>query len=65
MIDFCSDKKINELRNKRIPLENELEKINKAVDALVEICEHDWNYTGHGHNYDVYKCHKCSETEER
>jgi len=22
-------------------------------------CTHDWEYTGHGHNSDFYRCKKC------
>lgn len=28
-------------------------------------CEHNWVQQGHGHNYDLYICTTCGETDER
>lgn len=44
-----------------------LEEYNKykaAVQALQDICDHDWMYKGHGHNSEFYTCEKCGSTRE-
>lgn len=30
-----------------------------------ETCDHQWRYSGHGHNDDAYDCTKCGKTEWR
>ena len=30
-----------------------------------DLCDHNWIYRGHGHNYSVYECGKCGKKEER
>lgn len=40
-------------------------KYEAAIKAVREICEHEWVYTGHNHNYECYACTKCGLEEER
>lgn len=32
-----------------------IDKVNKVT----QVCDHDFVYEGHGHNYDVYRCIHC------
>jgi len=34
-------------------------KLRKAIAALQDICDHDLEYEGHGHNDSYYTCAKC------
>lgn len=36
-------------------------KYSKAIYALRELCKHDYDYTGHGHNDSYYQCSKCGK----
>jgi hypothetical protein len=38
----------------------ELKKHEDALKALQLICEHVWQYDGHGHNDDHFTCSKCT-----
>ena len=53
---------IKDLKAQAKDLYAKARKLDKAVDALQEICEHDWKYDGHGHNSDYYTCLKCGKT---
>jgi hypothetical protein len=35
-----------------------------ALESVQKICEHEWNYDGHGHNSNFYICSKCGETKD-
>lgn len=59
------DKHIQELLDKKNELSKELSKYRDAIDALRKVCNHDWKYDGHGHNYSCYTCTKCGLEEER
>ena len=41
------------------------EKTQKKIDLFRKSCKHNFEYTGHGHNYNFYDCINCGETEER
>ena len=43
----------------------ELMKINKAIEALRDLCDHDWQNDGHDSHKDHYKCSICEKTESR
>ena len=37
----------------------------KAIEALQLVCDHDYNYDGHGHNEGYYTCSICGKKETR
>ena len=41
------------------------EKTQKQIDLFRKDCSHNFEYAGHGHNYDFYDCTECGESEER
>lgn len=49
----------DELAKKIKKAEKELQDLEKALKAMQSICEHDWQYDGHGHNDDHYVCSIC------
>jgi hypothetical protein len=46
-------------------LEAKENKLNKELSKIKSMCPHDWEYGGHGHNDDWYKCTICGKTEDR
>jgi hypothetical protein len=48
-------KLVMEARQKELDLMTRMEKKRN--------CVHEFEYVGHGHNDDCYKCKKCGETE--
>jgi len=44
---------------------SKLEKTDKEIKAIRKTCKHNFEYQGHGHNYDFYDCTECGESEER
>lgn len=44
---------------KRDALYDEARKWDTIIRTYRELCDHDNRYTGHGHNYDCYKCARC------
>lgn len=59
------DAKIKELDALLAPHYQEIAKLQKAIWALQDLCDHNMESTGHGHNYTCYKCTKCGATEDR
>lgn len=57
MIDLIKD-----LEARSRELDRQARKLDGAVKALQETCEHDWQYDGHGHNDSYYTCRKCAAT---
>ena len=53
------DATIKEILDKRALAEIIVNNCNKAIAALQELCDHDYIYTGHGHNKSYYECTKC------
>lgn len=58
------DTHIKQIRDKLWAARKDVEKYQKAMEALQDICEHDWCYDGHGHNSDFYTCKKCGASKE-
>ena len=36
-----------------------------AIKALRKVCDHDWQFIGHGHRDSLYTCNICGEDEHR
>jgi hypothetical protein len=53
------------LEDKINTFRKELKKHEDALKALQLLCAHDWEYDGHGHNDDYYKCKVCKAQETR
>lgn len=53
---------LKELRKELDGAQSRVDSINSAINGLIELCEHDWVYRGHGHNYDYYECIICGKT---
>jgi hypothetical protein len=56
---------IKELLKKQRAAEKVVTNYKEAVEALQEVCEHDWQYEGHGHNDSLYICNICNKEEWR
>lgn len=56
---------IEQVLEKIRELNDELTKYTTVLTALRSICEHEWTYSGHGHNDDLYICRKCGKEEWR
>jgi hypothetical protein len=53
-----------ELHEKKAKAFQELNKIQKALRAMQDLCEHKWVSTGHGHNSEHFNCIHCGEEKE-
>ncbi len=42
-----------------------LKNLEKAKEALQNICAHEWQYKSYTHNDRVYECAKCGKIEYR
>ena len=58
-------KSIRELHLELSGAQARVSSIQSAIFGLRKECAHEWKYHGHGHNYDVYKCSICDESEHR
>lgn len=56
-------KTFKELHDKKEKLEKELEKVDAAIEALQEVCDHDMVYDGHDSHHNYHKCSICNYTE--
>jgi hypothetical protein len=52
------------LSKKREHLRGELRKVEKAIEAIQAVCEHNMKYEGHDSHKDYYRCTIC-ECEDR
>ena len=65
MSDESNHLRISDLRTKLQFHEAEARKYRTAIEGLQQVCEHNWVYTGHGHNFSCYACTICGLEEER
>jgi len=54
---------INKLFKERSILYERIMKLDKAIKALQDICEHDWQDDGRDSHKDHYKCSICGATD--
>ena len=54
---------LKELKNKLHSAKEVVAKYTAAIEALQEVCEHDYHYQGHGHNDSLYVCSICGKEE--
>lgn len=50
---------ITELHKKRRELSEKLSKVETAIRALQDICEHEWKDVGHDSHKNHYECPLC------
>lgn len=50
---------IDKLVEEREKLLERVKKIDKAIDAFQEICEHDYEFDSNDSHKDYYKCNIC------
>jgi len=48
------------LLDEKIILLSKIKKIEKAIESLQDICEHDWKNNGHDSHKDHYICEICN-----
>jgi len=58
---MITKKMMQPLLKKQKELLAEEAKIDKAICALQELCEHDYKSTGHDHHREHFKCSICSK----
>ena len=46
-------------------LEKKETQLQKELSRIIKNCNHEWEYNGHDHKDDCYKCTMCGETEWR
>ena len=56
---------VRSLKEAKKMLEEKLKSCNDAIAGMQAMCDHEWIYRGHGHNFDRYQCEICEKTEER
>lgn len=56
---------IPELKSTYKYLEKKEKEFNEQLEKIRNKCSHKWEYDGHGHNDDCYKCIFCGEIEWR
>ena len=56
---MVTKKQIDEIKEKREKAREEVQKYDKAIDALQDICDHKMKFEGHGHNFSLYRCEIC------
>lgn len=55
-----NDPTIRALIAKKSELLHEASKLDKVIQVLRSVCEHEWwACTGDSHKRDHYRCHKC------
>ena len=55
---------LKEIRAKMFFHQEQARKYKDAIIAFQEICEHKWNFQGHGHNSTFCTCMKCGKEKE-
>jgi ubiquinone biosynthesis protein COQ9 len=55
------DATIKEILEKKKAAQTIVKNCNDAIEALQQLCEHDWMYLGHSHNDNEYQCTKCNK----
>jgi hypothetical protein len=50
---------INKLLNDREQHNQKIKDIDKAIEAIQKLCSHNYEETGHDHNYKYFKCIEC------
>lgn len=51
-----NNKAIKELQDKIAEAEKTIKVCTSGIGALRHICTHEWSYTGHNHNDNIYEC---------
>jgi hypothetical protein len=54
---------IKQLLEKQQSAQKTANNYREAIEALQKVCEHSWNYQGHGHNDSLYICNICNKEE--
>jgi len=54
---------VEPLHEERKKLHEKLAKVNKAIKALQDLCDHDFVEDGHDSHKTHYKCSICSKEE--
>lgn len=57
------DAAIKEILKKKSEAQAVLVKCDTAIEAMQQLCEHDWECLGHSHNDNMYECTKCGKTD--
>lgn len=52
---------VKELMEKEKKVEDDLKKVRKALAALRELCDHEWEYDGHTSHHDHEICKHCGD----
>ena len=52
---------IKELLEKRVALNKEISKVEKAIEALQDLCVHEYLYEGHTSHEDYEVCKHCGD----
>lgn len=54
---------VDDLRNRRQKLKDQLINTEGAIKGLQEVCEHKWVQTGHDSHKDHFVCEYCGATD--
>lgn len=55
------NQEIEKLQKEKTLLQERLKKIDNAIHALQQVCEHNFLYLGRDHNYEYYECTLCGK----
>jgi len=56
---------MTKLFERKDTLDKELKKVDAAIKALQEVCEHDWQPNGHDSHKDWFVCKHCRKDDWR
>lgn len=64
MTNKVSLEQVKLLNEERDMLIERLRAVNRAIDALRYLCEHDWSDAGHDSHHSYQKCKVCGLEEK-
>ena len=54
---------VEALEKSKLIAQDEVRRLDRAIDSIRDLCPHETHPTGHGHNYTVYECSICGREE--
>ncbi|MBI9055493.1 MAG: hypothetical protein JEY96_16845 [Bacteroidales bacterium] len=55
---------INKLLNDRLQHSQQIKDIDAAIEAIQNLCTHNYEKTGQDHNYTYYTCSECGHEKQ-
>ncbi|WP_346237747.1 hypothetical protein ABDK00_001555 [Niabella insulamsoli] len=53
------NEQVKKMEAEKAMLQERINKLNTAIQALQEVCDHNYLYQGHDSHYEYYECTDC------